>query len=242
MSMNAKKQRILLKFTGKILGPCNDPEKDSCLGTHTLDQIVQQIKQLQNDFSFSIVIGGGNILRGENQSLNSQVSPSVGHQAGMLATIINSLIIKDVFLKNGLDAEILSSIVCPQICMTISQEAIDNAIKQDKIIIFAGGTGSPFFTTDTNAVVRALQVEAKEIFKCTNINGIYSCDPKKDKNAKLIKKIKYSEAIDQRLEIMDITAITLAQKHGIAIRVFDIFEKDSLIKAANNTEFGSLII
>lgn len=238
---NFNKKRILLKFTGKLLGPCNDPSTESCLGTQNLNDIINQIKEIKKNFDIAIVIGGGNILRGEAQTNSSNVSPSVGHQAGMLATIINGLIIKDTLERNNLKAELLSSIVCPQICKTISEENIESAIKKDCILIFTGGTGAPFFTTDTNAVVRALEIGASEIFKCTNIDGVYSDDPKKNKNAKLLKKISYDQAISEGLAILDSTALVLAKKHHISIRVFNIFEKNSLINAVNNKEFGSLI-
>lgn len=238
------KKRILLKLTGKILGPCNsnqNPDNKSCLGTGYFQNLVEQIRSIKQDYSISIVIGGGNILRGEDQSLNSIVSQSVSHQAGMLATIINGLILKDILEKNNIEAELLSSIVCPQICKAVSQENIDNALKLDRVIIFTGGTGAPFFTTDTNMIIRALQIGSCEVWKCTNIDGVYSCDPKKDKNAKIIKELKYSDAISQNLGIMDITALILAEKHKIIVRVFNIFEDNSLIKAANSRDFGSLI-
>jgi uridylate kinase len=249
------KKRILLKLTGKILGSCTqepiNKSAPSTLGTSTLGtsslgtchfkDLIEQIKLIKQKHSISIVIGGGNIIRGDAQSLASGTTPAIAHQAGMLATVINGLILKDILEKNNIEAELLSSIVCPQICKAVSQENIDNACKEDKVIIFTGGTGAPFFTTDTNMIIRALQVGAKEVWKCTNIDGVYSSDPKKDKNAKILKNIKYSQAISQNLEIMDITALILAEKHKIIVRVFNIFEDNSLIKASNNINFGSLI-
>lgn len=234
------KKKILLKLTGKILGQCNDPES-SCLGTKYFKNLIEQINLIKHNYSISIVIGGGNIIRGADQSLTSDVSPAVGHQAGMLATVINGLILKDILEKNKIETELLSSIVCPQICKAVSQENINNALENDKVIIFTGGTGAPFFTTDTNMIIRALQVGADEVWKCTNIDGVYSCDPKKDKNAKIIKELKYAQAISQNLGIMDITALILAEKHNIIVRVFNVFEDNALVKAASDKNFGSTI-
>jgi len=232
------KKRILLKLTGNILRTASGPELDS---KHIIN-IINQIKKLKNSYNFGIVIGGGNIFRGRQQGKKIGLSPAIGHQAGILATIINGLIIQNLFEQHDLDAILLSSIVCPQICDPISQEKIDQALKHNNIIVFGGGTGAPFFSTDTNAVIRALQIEAKEVWKGTGIDGIYTADPVLDPQATTIKKMKYSAAISQNLGILlDTTALTLAEKHAITIRVFNIFETNALIKAAKSKDFGSLI-
>lgn len=235
------KKRIILKLTGKILSASDKHSNEQMLSSEPFKKLIEQIRELKSKCDIAIVIGGGNILRGDEQGIKLGITPTIGHQAGMLATIINGLILKDLLEQNNIETCLLSSIVCPQICETISQDNIHNALKQEKIIIFSGGTGLPFFTTDTNMVIRALQMGATEIFKCTSIDGIYTSDPAKDKNAKLIKKIKYSDAISQKLGIIDTTALILAEKHKIIIRVFNIFENNSLIKAWLDNNFGSLI-
>jgi len=231
------KKRILLKLTGRVLSATNNQG----LSAQAFENLIPQIKELKDTYTFGIVVGGGNILRGDEQGAKLGLSPSVGHQAGMLATIINGLILKDLFDKHNLETTLFSSIVCPQICTPLSQIGINHSLKNESIIIFAGGTGAPFFTTDTNAIVRALQMGATDVWKGTGVDGIYSDDPKKNKKAKQIKKVKYCDAISQKLGIMDTASLTLAQKHGITIKVFNIFEQNALIKADKNQDFGSLI-
>ena len=231
------KKRILLKLTGNILRSASEQELNSEKITH----VIKQIKKLKETINFGIVIGGGNILRGDQQGKAIGLRPAVGHQVGMLATIINGVIIKDLLEQQSIPTTLLSAIVCPQICNPISQENIDHALAHNKIIVFSGGTGAPFFTTDTNAVVRALQIGAQEVWKATGVNGVYSKDPAKNPDAQLLKKIKYSDAISQKPGILDTTALTLAEKHAITMRVFNVFDKDSLIKAAKDKTFGSLI-
>jgi len=231
------KKRILLKLTGKVF---LEPTQKT-LDPQTIKTIATQIKQLQQTHLFSIVIGGSNILKGDNQGKTIGTTPSVGHQAGMLATMINGLMLKDLFEQEGISCSLLTSIFCPQIGLPASIENIDSALKDDKIIIFSGGTGLPFFSTDTNAIVRSLQIGANQVWKATNVDGIYTSDPQKNPDATLFKKIEYSDAICKKLGIIDTTALTLAEKHGITVRVFNIFTPNALIKSADNKDFGSTI-
>jgi len=212
-------------------------DKSESLSTEIIRSIAQQIKSLKNTHKFGIVIGGGNILRGEEQGLKIGLTPAFGHQAGMLATMINGLILQDVFQQEGIATSLLSALFCPQICPIISQQNIQN----DAAIIFVGGTGAPYFTTDTNAIVRSLQIGANEVWKATDADGVYTTDPKKDPDATLIKKLKYFDVIGKKLGIMDTTAIALAEKHKIRIRVFNIFSQNAILKASEDESFGSLI-
>jgi len=230
------KKRVLLKLTGKIL-----LSKQHNLSATLITKIISQIKQLKNTHHFGIVVGGGNILRGEEQGKQLGLTPTFGHQAGMLSTMINGLILKDLFDQQGLEASLLSAITCPQIADPISQQQVDASLDQGKVILFVGGTGAPFFTTDTNAVVRCLQIGASEVWKGTGVDGIYGSDPAKDRDATLIKKITYSDAISQKLGIMDTTAMALAQTYNVTIRVFNIFEPDALLRASKSLNFGSII-
>ena len=231
------KRKILLKLTGKIF-----LSKDGrTLNSELIQHIIDQIKQLEDTLQFGIVVGAGNIFRGEEQGKQLGLTPAFGHQAGMLATMINGLILKDIFYQKKVAASLLSAIICPQIADPISQQRVNADLNESKVILFSGGTGAPFFTTDTNAVVRCLQMGASEVWKATGVDGIYTSDPAKNKDAALIKKIQYSDAISKKLNIIDLTAMTLAQKYDVIIRVFNIFEPDALIKASKNIEFGSII-
>lgn len=235
MQHTAKK--ILLKLTGEVfLSPVS-----RSLDNTVLLNLIDQIKSLQHTHQFGIVIGGGNFFRGSQQGVTLGISPSVGHQVGMLATMMNALLIKDLFESNNLPATILSAIDCPEVGSAISQQTINAALDLGKIIIFAGGTGNPFFTTDTTAILRGLQIQADEIWKGTHVDGVYDADPNKNLSAKLIKRVSYNAALEKKLGIMDATAFALASTHKKIVRIFSIFEPEALIQAAQNPDFGSTI-
>lgn len=232
--MNRKK-RILLKLTGEIFTTANKQ-----FSRKTIDAVAAQLMQL-NDCLFGIVIGGGNFFRGNQQGKHLGATQATGHQVGMLATMMNGLLLKDLFQQKGLSCTLLSAIHCPQIAESISERAIEQAFKNNDIVIFTGGTGNPFFSTDTTAIIRGLQMNADEIWKGTKVDGIYTQDPKKYSAAQLIPCITHQEVIAQQLNVMDTTAFTLAQQHQQPIRIFNIFSEQALIQTAQNSAFGSLI-
>ena len=203
--------------------------------------IIKQLKQLRATHQFGIVIGGGNIFRGHEKSKQFGITPSIGHQVGMLATIINGLIIKDIIEHHNLAATHFSALSCPELGKPIIHQEIESALQNDHILVFTGGTGNPFFTTDTNAVLRGLQMNTAEVWKGTSVDGVYDKDPGKYTDATLIKQLTYSHAIEQKLGIMDATAFALAQQYKQQIRIFNIFTANALLKAAQNQTFGSTI-
>lgn len=229
--MNGKK-RILLKVTGTLL----DPQHSTLI-----DQLLQNLITLHDTYHFGIVIGGGNFFRGGQHGKTFALRPATGHAIGMLATVMNGLILKDRMEQVGLRTRLLSALSCDTLAHPISQDAIDAAYAADEIIIFAGGTGNPFFTTDTNAVLRALQTGADAVWKATNVDGIYTADPRTNANATLITKLSHQDAIDRMIGIMDMTALTLAQEYNIPIRVFTLFKPNALLEAAHTTNIGSII-
>jgi len=231
------KKRILLKLTGKVF---LDP--DSCnLSTATIKKIVGQIKQLRNTCQFSIVTGGGNFFRGDEQGKQLGITPWSSHQIGILATMMNGLMVNDLLKQENIASEVFTATVCWDVGFPVNHEAVKAQLANGKTLVFVGGTGNPFFTTDTNAVLRSLQIEADEIWKGTDVDGVYNIDPHREPSAKFIKKITYQEALDRKLKIMDSTAFTLASLHKLTIRVFNIFANDALLDAARNDNFGSTI-
>lgn len=231
------KKRILLKLTGEaFISTANNN-----LNPTLVNDLFLQIKQLSKTHQFGLVIGGGNFFRGKQHGKAMGISQPVGHQIGMLATLMNGLMVKDILEQNGVMAALFSAITCPEIASSISQQAIENALLKDQVIIFAGGTGNPFFSTDTTAVLRSLQINADQIWKASHIDGVYSADPKQNPEAKLLKNITYQYALEQKLGIMDATAFTLAAEHKQTIRVFSAFEPNALIKASQEKDFGSTI-
>jgi len=231
------KIRILLKLTGAVM---IDRSTGEFSQTH-IHEIIKQIKQLNATHKFGIVIGGGNLFRGSVQGKKVGLSPWVGHHVGILATAMNGVILKDLFEQKGLSACHLSALDCQQVGLAVTPQAIGHALKYDDVIIFSGGTGNPFFTTDTSAVLRALQVNAAEVWKGTAVDGIFDQDPLKNPDAKKIPTISYAKILEKKLGIMDTTAYALAEQHKMKIRVFDIFTPNALLQASNNAQFGSTI-
>ncbi len=232
-----KKKRILLKLTGEIfLRPGTDT-----LSAQPINGVIEQLKHLAPTHQFGIVIGGGNFFRGSKEGIALGVRLPVGHQVGMLATMMNGLILKDLFEQQGLESTVLCAIPTPGIGLSTSQQEINTALDSNALLIFTGGTGNPFFTTDTNAILRALQIEADEIWKATNVDGVFTADPRTNKDAHLLKQLRYQEALDKNLAIMDATAFVLAAQHKQKVRIFNIFNENALLHAAHNEHFGSLI-
>jgi uridylate kinase len=229
--MKAKK-RILLKVTGTLL----DSQHVSLIQC-----VLDNVKTLSTTHQFGIVIGGGNFFRGRQHGTALGLRPAAGHSVGMLATLMNGIILKDLMIQTGIRARLLTAIACDAIAQPINQDAIDDAVTANETLIFAGGTGNPFFTTDTNAIMRALQMQADEVWKATNIDGVYTADPRVHNTATIIKRLSHQDAIDRTLGIMDTTALTLAKEYKIPIRVFTLFQNNALLEAAQSPDIGSII-
>jgi uridylate kinase len=226
------KKALLIKLSGELLSANN---------TNTINSVISQIKELSSFYTIGIVIGGGNIFRGARQSKSLGISEPVGHEIGMLATVINGHILRDLLSKENISARLLSAFQTPSISKMISSCTIKDALDSNACIIFAGGTGNPFVTTDTNSVIRALQIGADEIWKASTIDGVYTKDPKIDPKAQQLKAVSYQEALDKKLGIMDQAALVMAQEHAIKIRVFDLFSDNALVSAHNDKNFGSTL-
>lgn len=231
------KKVILLKLTGEVLQMKPDHSLDGSL----VKNIAQQIWQLRETHYFGIVIGGGNFFRGNKQGVQLGISPSVAHQIGMVATLMNGLIVKDLFEQHKIKSTLFTAIPSSEIGIPISFQSIKRAFDQHECPIFAGGTGNPFFSTDTTAIVRGLQIDAEYVWKGTNVEGIYTADPRVNKDAQLLRRVTYKEAIENKLKILDATAFVLAQEHHLKIRVFNIFNHNALINASENADFGSIV-
>ena len=227
------KRLILIKLSGELFSK----EKDLSVIKH----VIAQLKELAAKVSLGIVIGGGNFFRGGQDGKRLEMCISAAHEVGMLATLMNGRILQNLLKKEGLPTILCSALYCPSLAQPLSSSLIADALKENKIIIFGGGTGNSYFSTDTTAVVRALQINAPEIWKATTVDGIYSEDPRKNPKAVRIEKISFQDALNKKLEIMDQTALTLAQDHSLKIRVFDLFKENAFLSAYNNAEFGSLL-
>jgi uridylate kinase len=221
------KERILIKLSGEAL------MGDSGYGIEVsmINFISKEIKKIANlNYEICLIIGGGNIFRGV-KGASEGIDRSTSDYMGMLATIMNALSLQSCLEQINLPTRVQSAISMSQIAEPYIKRKAVRHLEKNRIVIFAAGTGNPFFSTDTAASLRASEMGCSKILKATKVNGIYDSDPNLDKNAKLIKDITYAQVITKNLRVMDITAISLAKESGIPIYITNIFEENSLIRA-----------
>ena len=232
-----KYKRILLKLSGEALMG----EKDFGIDVKVLNYYAQEIKSILSlGIELAIVIGGGNIFRGvqvEEKGLNRVQ----GDYMGMLATMINGMALQSSLEKNKIDTRLLSAIKMEQIAESFIRRRAMRHLDKGRVVIFGSGTGNPFFSTDTAAALRAIEVGADLILKGTNVDGVFSEDPKINQNAELYTKISYSEVIQKKLKVMDMTAFTMCEENKIPIIVCNINNKGNLSKILNGDQIGTLI-
>jgi uridylate kinase len=232
-------KRVLLKLSGEAL-----------MGDHSfgispeiIDQIVLEIKKiLEKNIQLAIVIGGGNIFRGI--SLGDQgMTRATGDYMGMLATVMNSLALEDAFNKNNIVTRVQSAININQIVEPYVRAKSLQYLLENKVVIFSGGTGNPFFTTDTAAALRASEIDADIMIKATKVDGIYTDDPNKNNKAKKIEKLSFDEVISKKLKVMDATAFTLCREQSMPVGVINIFKPNSLYNFIIDQNFtdGTLV-
>ncbi|MEX0406969.1 UMP kinase [Aquibium sp. LZ166] len=214
-------RRVLLKASGEALMG----EQGFGIDVSVVDRIASDIAEARSlGVEVGVVIGGGNIFRGV--AVASKGGDRVtGDHMGMLATVINSLALRTSLIKIGVDAVVLSAIAMPELCESFSQRQATQYMNDGKVVIFAGGTGNPFFTTDSAAALRAAEIGADALFKGTQVDGIYSADPKKDPTAVRFQRLSHLEVLQKGLAIMDTAAIALARENNIPIIVYSIHEK-----------------
>ena len=226
-------KRVLLKLSGETL---SGNGKSIC--SESLQKVVDEIKSvLSKKVELSIVVGAGNIWRGAGKEID-RVSAD---KMGMLATVMNAIAISEGLKSNGIKSVALAASGVSNFCETFSQAKADKYLKEGYVVVFGGGTGSPFFTTDTTAALRACEIKADILLKATQVDGVYTADPKKDPKAKKYDKITYSEAINKNLKIMDISAFLLCMENDIDIYVFDFHKKGNLKKVLNKQKIGTIV-
>lgn len=232
-----KCKRILLKLSGEALGGENGVGLDA----KVLSFIGHEIKKVHDlGVEVGIVVGAGNIFRGI-ESKEFAIDQIQGDFIGMEATTINALVIKEVLNYIGVKAMVLSLLGENKVVDNYHRDKALKYIAQGYTIIFAGGTGNPFFTTDTAAVLRGLELDCDVILKATKVDGVYSADPRKDKKAKKFETLSFDTAIKNNLRIMDQTALVLAMENSMPIIVFKLFEKDAILKAVKGEKVGTYV-
>ncbi len=235
--MQSKFKRILLKLSGEAL------MGDDSFGVNpdTVNKIVDEIKQAKLlGIEIAIVIGGGNIFRGAALG-TAGMDRATADYMGMLATVMNALALQDAMKHAGLVSRVQSAINIDQVVEPYIRGKAIQYLEDKKIVIFAAGTGNPFFTTDTAAALRAMEISADIMIKATKVDGIYSSDPIKDKNAKLFSSISFDEVINKNLKVMDATAFTLCRDQKLPIAVCNIFKKNALNNVLIGKQEGTLV-
>ncbi|MGB1086720.1 MAG: UMP kinase [Methylophilaceae bacterium] len=235
--MQSKFKRILLKLSGEAL------MGDDNFGVNpdTVGKIVEEIKQAQQlDIEIAVVIGGGNIFRGVALGA-AGMDRATADYMGMLATVMNALALQDAMKHVGLVSRVQSAINIDQVVEPYIRGKAIQYLNDKKIVIFAAGTGNPFFTTDTAAALRAMEIGADIMIKATKVDGIFSADPMKDKKAKLYKTVSFDQVIRENLKVMDSTAFTLCRDQKLPIAVFNIFKKNALNNILLDIPEGTLV-
>jgi len=204
-------------------------------------RLATEIKELCDlGVEVGLVIGGGNIFRGA-ESVGEGLNRVTGDQMGMLATVINALGMQDALEHLGQPVRVMSAIKINQVCEDYIRRRAVRHLEKGRVVIFAAGTGNPFFTTDSAASLRAIEIDAQLMIKATKVQGVYSADPNKDPNAKFYARLTYDEALDQRLNVMDTTALVLCRDNNMPMRVMNIFEQGAVMKLMTGQNIGSLI-
>lgn len=236
-STKIKYRRVLLKLSGEAL------MGDGAYGIDpaVIRRIAGEILELRKaSVEVAIVIGGGNIFRGAGLSAAGIDRVTADHM-GMLATIMNALAMQDALEQLGLHVRVMSAIKINQICEDYIRRRAIRHLEKGRIIIFAAGTGNPFFTTDSAASLRAIEIAADLLIKATKVDGVYSDDPIKNKSAKRYAKLNYDEVIEQKLDVMDATAVVLCRENNMPLRVLDMTHPGSLMRAVCGEDEGTLV-
>ncbi len=211
------------------------------IDSSVISNIATEVSQLvDTGIQVALVIGGGNIFRGVSLATEGMERASADHM-GMLATVINALALQDGLERENLEVRVMSALPIHSVCEDYIRRKAIRHLEKSRVVIFAAGTGNPFFTTDTAASLRGIEVHADIVLKGTNVDGVYSADPKKDKTATKYDELTYDQVIEDKLAVMDTTAIVLCRDNNIPIRVFDMNQKGILLKIIHGDDIGTLV-
>jgi uridylate kinase len=233
-----KYKRVLLKLSGEALMGSQQYGIDPKI----LEQYAEDIRQvIDKGTQVAVVIGGGNIFRGVQGVSGGIVDRAQGDYMGMLATVINAMALQGALEKAGIKTRLQSAIKMEQICEPFIRRRAMRHLEKGRVVIFGAGTGNPYFTTDTAASLRAVEIEANLVLKGTRVDGIYTADPEKDPNAVRYEQVSYSEVYEKGLNVMDLTAITLCQENKLPIVVFDMNKAGNFLEVCEGKSIGTLV-
>ncbi|HEY8336685.1 MAG TPA: UMP kinase [Tardiphaga sp.] len=230
-------RRVVIKLSGEYFAG----DQSFGIDQPTIDRIAGDLIAAQQlGVEVAVVVGGGNIFRGVEVSARG-VSRPTGDTMGMLATVMNCLALEAAIERRAVPARTLSAMVMPQVCELFTRSAAHKYLSEGRIVLLAGGTGNPYFTTDTTAVLRAAEIGAQAVLKATNVDGVYSADPKKDPAATRFERLSHSQAVEGNYKVMDATAFALARETSLPIIVFSIAEPGSIGAILSGTGRGTIV-
>ena len=231
-------KRVLLKLSGESFA---DSDTNFGISPSILTNIANQISKANAEgIEIAVVVGGGNFFRGVQESAKGMAQANADYM-GMLATVINAVALKDALDRNGTQTRVQSAITMTAVAEPYIRLRAIRHLEKGRIVIFAAGTGNPYFTTDTAASLRANEIEADIVLKSTRVEGVYSSDPEVDKSAELFASISYTDVVEKKLGVMDLTAITLCEENEMPIRVFDGTKDNNIYDVLTGKDLGTLI-
>ena len=230
-------KRILLKLSGEaLLG-----DQDYGIDAAVLKRIAGEIRDVMGrGIELAVVVGGGNLFRGAGLA-RAGMDRATGDHMGMLATIMNGLALQDALEQVGQDTRVMSALRCQQVCEDYIRRRAIRHLEKGRCVVMAAGTGNPFFTTDTAASLRAIEIEADLLLKATKVNGVYTDDPVRNPKAERYTRLSFDKVLDDRLGVMDATAIVMCRDNGLPLRVFNLFNAGDLIRIVDGEEVGTLV-
>ena len=231
-------RRVLLKLSGEAFA---DPEVGYGIDPLTVHRVAEEIALAQKGgVEVAIVVGGGNIFRGVSQAAKG-MDPANADYMGMLATVINALALRDALENAGVTTRVQSAITMQELAEPYIRLRAMRHLEKGRVVIFAAGTGNPFFTTDTTAALRAIEINADALLKASRVDGIYDADPRTNHDAARMSELTYMEFIAQELEVMDTTAVTMCKEHKVPIQVFDMTVPGNIVKAVQGDHIGTFV-
>jgi len=231
-------KRVLLKLSGESFA---DSDTNFGISPNILTDIADQISKANEEgIQIAVVVGGGNFFRGVQESAKDMAQANADYM-GMLATVINAVALKDALDKNGTQTRVQSAITMTAVAEPYIRLKAIRHLEKGRIVIFAAGTGNPYFTTDTAASLRGAEIDADIVLKSTRVEGVYSSDPEKNDKAELYTQISYKDVVEKKLGVMDLTAITLCEENKMPIRVFDGTQNTNIYNVLTGNELGTLI-
>lgn len=231
-------RRVLLKLSGEAFA---DPAVGYGIDPLTVSRVAEEIAEAQKKgVEVAVVVGGGNIFRGVSQAAKG-MDPANADYMGMLATVINALALRDALENAGVITRVLSAITMQELAEPYIRLRAIRHLEKGRVVIFAAGTGNPFFTTDTTAALRSIEINAHALLKASKVDGVYDSDPATNHDAAKLSELTYMEFIAQELEVMDTTAVTMCKEHEVPIHVFDMTVPGNIVKAVQGDRIGTVV-